>query len=93
MALTGRYQHLATGLGVISMPTNPLKIAVIGAGISGLACATHLKNIGFDVTAMEKVEVLPAGFQHALRKTGSVIMARSTLLPAILIFTKKCNAG
>lgn len=36
------------------MPINPLKIAVIGAGISGLACATHLKNIGFDVTVLKK---------------------------------------
>jgi renalase len=30
------------------------KIAVIGAGISGLACATKLQNAGLDVTVFEK---------------------------------------
>ncbi len=30
------------------------RIAIIGAGISGLACATVLKNAGFNVTVFEK---------------------------------------
>ena len=48
---------MATGL-VIAMIHKPInsahKIAIIGAGISGLACATRLQNAGFNVTVFEK---------------------------------------
>src|SRR5579863_9852608 len=33
--------------------TNPAKVAVIGAGISGLACAYRLQQLGLDVTVFE----------------------------------------
>jgi len=37
-------------------PANGHKVAVIGAGLSGLACALELKKAGYDVTVFEKEE-------------------------------------
>jgi ACS family pantothenate transporter-like MFS transporter len=35
----------------------PNRIAIIGAGISGVVTAAHLKNAGFSVTVFERAKV------------------------------------
>ncbi|MBJ7286116.1 MAG: FAD-dependent oxidoreductase, partial [Akkermansiaceae bacterium] len=45
-----------------------MKIAVIGAGISGLVCARHLVASGQEVTVLEKSRSL--GGRCATRKFG-----------------------
>lgn len=36
------------------MPTKPENVAVIGAGISGVVTAAHLKREGLDVSVFER---------------------------------------
>ena len=40
------------------------KVAVIGAGMCGISCASYLQKNGFEVTVFEKVVVLAAGWHH-----------------------------
>jgi ACS family pantothenate transporter-like MFS transporter len=35
----------------------PERVAIIGAGISGIVTAAHLKNAGFSVTVFERAKV------------------------------------
>lgn len=39
---------------LLSMSGNSKRVAVIGAGISGVVTAAHLKNEGIDVTVFER---------------------------------------
>ncbi len=49
-----------------------MDVAVVGAGISGLAVALHLKNKGFEVQVFEK-EDLPGGNIRTLKKDGFIL--------------------
>jgi len=48
-----------------------MKIAVLGAGLSGLACALALQEGGHDVTVYEK-ESQPGGLARSVVKDGFV---------------------
>jgi oxygen-dependent protoporphyrinogen oxidase len=54
--------------------TNPLKVAVIGAGISGLACAYHLHQLGVDVTVFESNSAA-GGMIDSVEKDGFLFEA------------------
>lgn len=54
--------------------TNPLKVAVIGAGISGLACAHRLQQLGVDVTVFESNSAA-GGMIDSVEKDGFLFEA------------------
>lgn len=49
--------------------SNPIKVAVIGAGISGLACAYRLQQSGVDVALLEASD-RPGGLMGSVEKDG-----------------------
>src|SRR6202795_2751625 len=53
---------------------NPLKVAVIGAGISGLACAYRLQQLGLDVTVFEANDCA-GGMIDSVEKDGFLFEA------------------
>lgn len=55
-------RSLASGTSAEPVPHNGFKVAVIGSGPSGLACAADLAKLGYDVTIFE-----------ALQKAGGVL--------------------
>ena len=54
--------------------TNPTRVAVIGAGISGLACAYHLQKAGVDVVLWESSD-RPGGLIDTIEKDGLLFEA------------------
>jgi len=54
--------------------TNPAKVAVIGAGISGLACAYRLQQLGLDVTVFESNSAA-GGLIDSVEKDGLLFEA------------------
>jgi len=54
--------------------TNPAKVAVIGAGISGLACAYRLQQLGLDVTVFES-NSSAGGMIDSVEKDGMLFEA------------------
>src|ERR1700740_2656831 len=53
---------------------NPTQVAVIGAGISGLACAYRLQQLGLDVTVFE-VNDSAGGLIDSVQKEGLLFEA------------------
>ncbi len=53
---------------------NPLKVAVIGAGISGLACAYRLEQLGLDVAVFESNSAV-GGMIDSVEKDGLLFEA------------------
>ncbi|MFZ4805612.1 MAG: FAD-dependent oxidoreductase [Hyphomicrobiaceae bacterium] len=62
-----------------------LNIAIVGAGVAGLAVATALARSGHQVTVYERVgDVRPVGSGLLLQPTGLAALDRLGLLPAIM---------
>ena len=53
---------------------NPIQAAVIGAGISGLACAYRLQQLGLDVSVFESTSA-PGGMIDSVEKDGLLFEA------------------
>jgi oxygen-dependent protoporphyrinogen oxidase len=53
---------------------NPIQVAVIGAGISGLACAYRLQQLGLDVTVFEANQA-PGGLIDSVERDGFLLEA------------------
>ena len=67
------------------------QVAVIGAGIAGLACARELQSHGLSVDVFEKSRG-PSG-RMSTRKNGLLIMVPSTLLLETHDLSRKYRAG
>ena len=70
--LSRRSGYLLAGENVCDLAKEWMKIAVVGAGISGLVCAKHLVAGGQEVTVLEKSRSL--GGRCATRKFGDHVV-------------------
>ena len=70
--LSRRSGYLLAGENVCDLAKEWMKIAVVGAGISGLVCAKHLVAGGHEVTVLEKSRSL--GGRCATRKFGDHVV-------------------
>ena len=70
--LSRRSGYLLAGENVCDLAKEWMKIAVVGAGISGLVCARHLVAGGQEVTVLEKSRSL--GGRCATRKFGDHVV-------------------
>lgn len=69
---------------------NNTKIAIVGAGLGGLACAVALHNQGFDVEVYEKAQDFrPVGGGLGLLPNGSKILDK--IHPGIVEEIKNCS--
>lgn len=54
------------GVPVVKAPSNGIKVAVVGSGPSGLACATDLAKMGYEVTIFEVLHKAGGVLQYGI---------------------------
>ena len=54
------------GVAVVKAPSNGMKVAIVGSGPSGLACAADLAKLGYDVTIFEVLHKAGGVLQYGI---------------------------
>ena len=69
------------------------RVAVVGAGIAGLSCATHLQALGFEVESLKRVVDPVVALVQDKPRDGRRTMALNILQRAIPFLSMRLTLG